>query len=325
MDEQLKQKTKPKITVGVSSCLIGEKVRYNGQHKRDKFVDGVLSEFFEWRSFCPEVAIGLGIPRPTIKIERDKGEFRLVESKSGNDHTEKMLSYSLTVAKKIAEVPIFGYIFKSKSPSCGLFGVKITDAETQQVSKKGIGIYADILTKAFPNLPVEEEGRLNDPIIRENWIARVYAYHKFKTKVATDPTIKNLVCFHTEFKFTVLSHCERAYRELGRLVANADGKDPREIAKAYETLFMTALRKKSSRKSNLNVLLHVFGFFKKKLDRETKNKIIEVINDYKDGIIPLVVPVTLLNHYVRLLRIDYLLKQDYLRPHPKKLCLRNSL
>lgn len=320
-----------KIPVGISSCLLGMEVRFNGGHKRDKYVTGTLSDFFTWKPYCPEVGIGLTVPRNTVRLEGHGDEVKLIDPKEGLDHTQKMVDYSHKVLNAMREnkksgVPdVYGFILKSKSPSCGMTNVKLYNPKNSGFNKKGMGIFAQALMEKFPNLPVEEEGRLHDPRLRENWIARVFSYYDFRSSLFPEPTTGKLVAFHTRYKFTILSHCEKAYKELGSLVANAAKDEIEIVIKNYEQIFMSALKKYSTVPKNINVLLHLIGFFKKQLDSQSRAQIIETIYDYREGIVPLVVPTTMVSHYAKVLKIDYLEKQAYLTPHPKELALRNFI
>ncbi|MDB2447263.1 DUF523 and DUF1722 domain-containing protein [bacterium] len=314
-----------KIPIAISGCLLGQNVRFNGGHKKNRYISDTLGGYFEWVTFCPEVAIGLGIPRNPIRLEKENGVVRLFDSITNETHTESMKMYGRKILEELTANPVYGYILKSKSPSCGIHNVNIQISKEGKINKNGMGIYTSVLKESLPNLPMEEEGRLSDAGIRENWIARVFAYYDFKSTVYPSPTIGKLVEFHSSAKFTVLSHCEKTYRILGRLVANADQKSALEVAAEYENLFMLALSKKTAPKKNLNVMLHLFGFFKNKLDSKSRSNLLETIEDYSKGTYPLVVPITLIHHYAKILDIKYLMNQSYLQPYPKTLSLRNNL
>ncbi len=310
-----------KIKVGISSCLLGVKVRYDGGHKRSQYVNEVLSEYFDWVPSCPEVAIGLPTPRDSIQLKKIDGKTRLYNPKSDTDLTEKMEEYSEKRVSELKDQEIYGYILKAKSPSCGMERVKIYKGHAIAPDTKGVGVFAKALLNMYPNLPVEEEGRLMDPHLRENWISRVFAYYSFRTIMYPEPRLGKLVGFHSQYKFKILSHCQASYRELGRIVANGKSKPIEEVLREYEDLFMEALSKRASRKNHQNTMEHILGFFKKDLPKDARTQLRTSIQDYKDGYTSLVVPITLLKHYSQLLEVDYLEKQIYLSPHPKKLSL----
>ncbi len=316
---------KDKIPIGISSCLLGESVRFNGGHKHDKYITGTLGQYFEWIPVCPEVELGLGTPRPTLRLElRDKNPH-LIQPKTEADITSQMEKYASKRIKKIQKQSIYGYILKSKSPSCGMGKVKIYRGHGVSPLHSGIGLFAKHLMEAIPNLPVEEEGRLCDPALRENWVSRVFAYYVFQTQVVNRPTVGKLVEFHSTHKFSILSHCEVTYRKLGVIVAEAKKRPIKTVVSEYENLFMTALKKRSTIAKNVNVMQHMVGFFKKKLNSLTKQQIAAVILDYRNGIVPIIVPITLIKHYSTILDIEYLLQQSYLGPHPKELALMTRI
>lgn len=310
-----------KIPIGISSCLVGQKVRHDGASKTSHYITDTLGQYFDWISFCPEVSVGMGVPRPTIHLELIEEDTRLICPTTGEDWTERMKQNSDKELDKILKKEIFGYILKSKSPSCGMERVKIYRGHAIRPYTNGVGVHAELLKSKAPNLPVEEEGRLCDPILRENWINRVFAYYSFKKEVCYKPTVGKLVTHHSRWKFNVLSHCNVTYSNLGRLVANAKGKSLSEVLKEYENEFMAALTKRSTPSKHVNVMEHMVGFFKKKLDSKAKSSLHQSIEDYKSGYVPIIVPITLIRHYASLFGEEYLLEQSYLNPHPKELAL----
>lgn len=316
---------KDKIPIGISTCLLGEQVRFDGGHKRDRYITEILGQYFEWLSICPEVEIGLGIPRPTLRLERGGEGPRLIQPKTDSDLTEVMERFSQRRAKALQNRVIFGYLLKSKSPSCGMSRVKVYRGYGERPSTNGVGLFAKELMKALPNLPVEDEGRLCDPALRENWVNRVFAYHAFHHEVRVRPSLGKLVKFHTRYKFTILSHCDSTYRALGPLVADGKRHPIGKLIADYESLFMQAIKKKSTVKKNVNVMEHMLGFFKKLLDPLVRREILQSIGDYRQGVVPVIVPITLIKHYATILNVDYLCQQSYLNPHPKELALRSSL
>jgi len=312
------------IRIGVSSCLLGEEVRFDGGHKRDRYIVGTLDAYFEWVPVCPEVEVGLGTPRETIRlIDHGDGE-RLETSKGGVDLTERMDRYSQQRARALTREGLSGYLLKKDSPSCGMERVKV-HLPGRAPRKNGVGRFAAALLEAMPNLPVEEEGRLHDPILRENWIERVFAYHALQQLWQPRWTVGQLVRFHTIYKMVLFAHSEKEYRELGRLVAKAKTMPRADVREQYEAGFMSAMKKLATTRKNTNVLQHMMGYFKKDLDAASKQELLQLIDDYRQGLVPLVVPLTLVAHYVRVLDVEYLRDQVYLKPHPKELALRNHV
>jgi len=312
-----------RIRVGISSCLIGQEVRYDGGHKHNEYITRSLGQFFDFVPFCPEVAIGLGIPRPPIRLVKAGSA---VQARGVNDPdlnvTEALLDYADKVAPRLR--PLSGYILKKNSPSCGMERVKLYTPKGMPAGTTA-GIYAGRLQLLHPELPFEEEGRLMDPVLRENFVERVFVYHRWQQLVAKRLTAKALVEFHTRHKFIVLAHDEKAYRALGRLVAGAGRAPAAETGSHYIALLMQALRKPATRTRHSNVLQHLSGFFKKHLDAEDKSELQDVITNYRRGQVPLVVPITLLRHYLRRFPDPYLASQYYLAPHPDELMLRNTI
>lgn len=312
------------IKIGISACLLGEKVRFDGGHKHDRYLTDTLGGYFEWVPVCPEVELGLGTPRETIQLVRIDRQVRLRSTKTRVDLTEQMNQYAKSRAAALAKEDLSGYVLKKDSPSCGMERVKVYPPQGSP-QRNGVGLFAQALLEQFPHLPVEEEGRLCDPKLRENWICRVFAYHALQSLWSRRWTVGKLVDFHTRYKFVLLAHSEKDYRELGRLVAAAKSLPRAELRARYETTFMTALKKIATARKNANVLQHMLGFLKKDLDVPSKHELLEHIEDYRQGLVPLVVPLTLLRHYVRILDVEYLRDQVYLNPHPKELALRNHV
>jgi len=315
-----------KIRIGISSCLLGEEVRFDGSHKRDAFINGTLSQFFEFVPACPEVAIGLGVPRQTIRLVREKGEqtLRVVGTKDPEmDVTDDLRAYGRQMAQEMGD--IHGYILKRASPSCGMERVKVYTPEGQPAGKDGVGAYAEAFMAERPLLPVEEEGRLGDPMLRENFIERVFVHYRWRRLEAEGLTPSGLVEFHSRHKLLLMAHSQQAYRELGRLVAEAGRGDIETTGRDYFARLMTALRQPASRKGNTNVLHHLMGYLKDHLDSEDKAELGEIIESYRTGYVPLVVPITLLNHHFRRHPTPYAEKQVFLQPHPAELMLRNRL
>jgi len=313
-----------KLRVGVSSCLLGRPVRYDGGHKRDDFLNDVLGPFVEWVPSCPEVEIGLGTPRPTIRLEGGADAPRLIMPSTGADLTDRMRRYAESRVAALAREDLCGYVLKRSSPSCGMERVKVY-AGNGQVAKKGRGIFADVLMDRMPALPVEEEGRLLDPVLRENFIERLFAYRRLKDFFTGRWTLGGLVAFHTAHKFALLAHSTVAYQRLGRFVAAGASLDRAALRAGYEDQFMAALSVPATPKKHANVLMHMAGHFKGRLDQASRDELLTVIDEYRRGLLPLVVPVTLMRHHVRAHEVAYLAGQIYLEPHPRELMLRNHV
>lgn len=310
-----------KIRVGVSSCLLGERVRWNGDHKQDRYVTDMLGTCFEWVPICPEVEIGMGIPRETVQLQGDPHSPRMVGTSSGKDWTVRMNRYSQKKARELAKLDLCGYMFKSRSPSCGITRIKVYN-DTGRATRNGRGLFAGAVMDRLSLIPIEDEGRLRDARIRENFITRVFACHRLNTFLGKRFTRSSLVAFHTAHKFLLLAHSRKHYDALGRLVAQAKQIAPSMLKTRYANTFMQALTLKSTPKKNADVLYHMLGFFKKQLSAVEKEDVIEAIEDYRKERGPLIVPVTLIRHHVRKHGIDYLRDQVYLHPHPKLLILR---
>ena len=312
-----------RIRIGISSCLLGQEVRYDGGHKHNGYITESLGRFFEFVPFCPEVAIGLGVPRPPIRLVKGVDGTRARGIKDPTlDVTDRLAEYAAKVAPKLHDVS--GYILKKGSPSCGMERVKIYGRQGMSVTT-GAGLYAGALMARLPELPFEEEGRLMDPVLRENFFERVFVYQRWQQLVGQRLTARRLVEFHTRHKFIVLAHDEKRYRDLGRLVATAGSRGIAVVGQRYITLLMQALKKPATRTRHSNVLQHMFGFFKNNLDADDKRELLALIDSYRRGHMPLVVPITLIRHYQRRFPEPYVSEQYYLAPHPDELMLRNQI
>jgi len=312
-----------KIRVGISSCLLGFEVRFDKGHKRDSYINGTLGEYFEFVPDCPEMAIGLGTPREPIRLVGDPDRPRAVGVKTaGLDVTEALEAYGLQMSRELRDIS--GYILKRASPSCGMERVKLYHANGMPGGQTS-GVYARVFAQAQPLLPMEEEGRLSDPILRENFIQRVFVYHRWQALEAQGMTPARLVDFHTRHKLMIMAHSQAAYQRLGRRVARAGSEPMDELAQAYVTELMDTLKRRASRKQHANVLMHLMGYLKRALDAEDKAEMLETIEVYRLGRVPLVVPITLLKHHFRRHPDPYVQDQYYLDPHPKELMLRNVL
>ncbi|HVG70310.1 MAG TPA: DUF523 and DUF1722 domain-containing protein [Vicinamibacterales bacterium] len=312
------------IRIGISACLLGQQVRFDGGHKRDAFLTETFGRFVEWVPVCPEVECGLGTPRESMRLVRVENGVRLLTVKSGVDLTAQMEHFSRSRVSALVGEDLSGFVLKKDSPSCGLERVKIYDRHGTP-ARGGRGLFAAALVDAFPHLPVEEEGRLADPRLRDNFVERVFAYRGLRGLFVARWSVGDLVRFHTAHKLLLLAHAPKAYRRLGRLVAGARGVSRRDLEGRYVDGFMRALAQLATTRRHTNVLQHMAGYFKDRLDAASKRELAEVIADYRRGLVPLVVPITLIRHHVRTLDVTYLAGQTYLEPHPKELMLRNHV
>ena len=319
--------TEAPLRIGISSCLLGEIVRYDGGHKRDPYLVETLGRLVEWVPVCPEVEAGLGTPREPIRLVRDSGRtggVRLV-SRSGARLTGRMERYARGRLRSLAKADLSGYILKKDSPSCGMERVKVWNGDGQAAERNGRGIFAAELVRQYPNLPVEEEGRLHDPVLRENFFERVFAYRRLRALFSARWDIGALVRWHTTQKLALMAHSPVRYRELGQLVAEA-GEIPRvELVRRYEDEFMAAMRIRASRGRHTNALMHAVGHFKRQLDATSRDELLGLLEDYRLGLVPRIVPLTLVRHHARRLDVEYLIEQSYLNPHPKELALLNHV
>jgi uncharacterized protein YbgA (DUF1722 family)/uncharacterized protein YbbK (DUF523 family) len=311
-----------KIRLGISTCLLGEKVRYDGGHKLDHFLVDTLGRFVEYVPVCPEVELGLTVPREALRQVGDPQNPRLVTSRSGQDLTEAMLAWARQRVRTLEEEGLCGFIFKSRSPSSGMERVKVYDAKGM-ARKTGVGIFARVFMEHFPLLPVEEEGRLNDPLLRENFIEAIFALRRWRQLAAGGRTAGRLVEFHSAHKLQLLAHSTELYRQMGKLVAGSGGLDTAELFDRYQQLLVKTLRLHPTVAKHVNVLMHLLGYFKKELSADEKQEVLEIAEEYRRGNLPLIVPVTLINHFVRKYDQPYLKRQHYLNPHPLELRLRN--
>ena len=313
-----------KVRLGISSCLLGEKVRFDGGHKLDRYLTNTLGEYVEFVPVCPEVECGFPVPRESLRLVGDPESPRLVTTRTGQDFTDRMARWASRRVVELEKEDLCGYIFKSKSPSSGMERVKIYDANGVP-SNRGVGMFAMAFMKHFPLLPVEEEGRLHDPGLRENFIERIFVFKRWREMVARGRKIGPLVEFHTRHKLLLLAHSPKHSQSLGKLVAKAKEMAPADLYAQYLSLLMQALRLKASVKKHANVLHHLMGYFKKQLTKDEKQELLEIIERYRNEYVPLVVPITLVGHYVRKYDQPYLKIQHYLNPHPVELKLRNHV
>jgi uncharacterized protein YbgA (DUF1722 family)/uncharacterized protein YbbK (DUF523 family) len=311
-----------KIRVGISSCLLGEPVRYDGGHKRDPYLVETLGAFVEYVPVCPEYEAGLGVPREAMRLAGDPAAPRLVTQKTGIDLTSRMESWIAGRLRGLATEDLCGFIFKSGSPSSGMERVKVYD-EKGNSRKSGSGLFARAFMERFPLVPAEDEGRLHDIGIRENFIVRVFARYRWKEQVAADRRPASIIRFHARHKYLLMAHSPSVQKELGRLVAGVKGMKPADFLAQYESLFIRALASLATPKKNANVLMHLAGYFRDRIGPDEKKELLDVIEQYRMELVPLIVPVTIIKHYVRKYGEEYLSDQYYLDPHPLELKLRN--
>lgn len=328
VDHEVKRRdmsnTPDKIKVGISSCLLGQEVRYNGGHKHSELCTKELAQYFEFVATCPELGAGLGVPRPAIRLIGDPNVPRAVRSDdTGYDVTDKLQQFAEQRIPHLHD--LCGYIFIKNSPSCGLFRVKVYQDNGYPHQQPGRGVFAAALTQAMPLLPVEEDGRLQDPVLRENFITRVFAWHNWHELLKQGLTPAALINFHSRYKYTVMAHSPQEYQALGRMLADAGKHDPQILGAEYFTRLMQSLQQLATRKTHTNVLMHLQGYLKQKLEAKEKEHMTAVIDQYRKGILPLVVPVTLLRHHFHQHHDPYIERQSYLQPYPDELRLRNLL
>ncbi|UCD90235.1 MAG: DUF523 and DUF1722 domain-containing protein [Desulfobacterales bacterium] len=313
-----------KIKLGISACLLGEQVRWNGGHARDRYLTDILGRYVEYVPVCPEVECGMGVPRETLRLVGDPDNPNLVTTKTNIDHTQRVKAWAWKRVKELEKEDLCGFVFKKKSPSSGRFNVPVKTHKGMP-QKKGVGIFARIFSEHFPLMPVEEDGRLHDAKLRETFIEQIFSLMRWREMLSKRKRLGNLVDFHTQHKLLIMSHSPKHHRMMGKLVAEGKALPLSELYDQYESLLMEALRLKTTLKKNINVLQHIMGYFKKQLSPDEKQELLEIIEQYRREHVPLIVPVTLLNHYVRKYQQPYLAQQVYLYPHPIALQLRNHV
>ena len=310
------------LKIGISRCLTGDAVRYDGGHARDAFLMDTLGPYVTYVPVCPEVECGMPVPRNPMRLAGNPDAPKLVVIKTGEDKTSQMEAW---ISRKLADLEkenLCGFIFKKNSPSSGLFRVKVYDASGMP-RKVGVGLFAKAFTERFPRIPAEEDGRLNDPKLRENFIERIFTLRRWREVLDQPPSLGSLVDFHTRHKLLIFSHSQTHYRAMGKLVAQGKTLSPGRLFREYETQLMEALALMATVKKHLNVLQHIMGYFKTVLSSDEKQELLDLLDRYAGEELPLIVPITLLNHYVRKYRQAYLTDQVYLNPHPMALKLRN--
>lgn len=317
--------TEEPVRIGISACLLGREVRFDGGHKHDRFLTDTVGRFVEFVPVCPEVEMGMSIPRESVRLVRRGSDVRMIAERSGVDHTEAMHAWSERRLRQIEKLELSGYVLKKNSPSCGMERVRVYAERSGMPERVGRGLFADALMARFPHLPVEEDGRLHDPPLRENFLERVFAYRRLCSFFAKRWSVGGLVAFHTAHKLQIMAHSPAHYRQLGRLVADAKSATRDELRSQYEDGFMEALERKATVRRHYNVLQHMAGYLRRQVDEADREELHRILDDYAAGLVPLVVPITLIRHHVRRLGLDYLDGQVYLEPHPKELMLRNHV
>lgn len=312
------------IQVGISSCVNGASVRFDGGHKSNKFASKVLAPYFTYVPICPEVGSGMSVPRPTIRLITNEERIALVDSKDASlDYTDSMVEFSQKTVDRLKETEMCGYIVCANSPSCGMERVKVYSKNS--ATKNGVGLYTQILMKEMPWLPVEEDGRLSDPVLKENFITRVFCLNDLYKSMDGEPTAGKIIAFHSRYKYTLMSHSTVGYKNLGKLVAKVAEYDINEFFAIYRTQLMQTMAIRASRKNNTNVLMHLQGYFKKELQSPQKVELAQIIQDYNQGLLPLLSPITLIKHHLGIHSNEYLAKQSFLNPYPQELRLRYGL
>lgn len=312
----------PRPRLGISACLLGQPVRYDSGHKRDPFCVDLLGPLVDWVPLCPEVEVGMPIPRPSIRLTGESGAPRLIAQRTGEDWTERMAAYAEGKVEQLARLDLDGHVTKKDSPSCGLTRVRVYGPRGGPAARDGVGAFIAVLRARLPLLPIEEEGRLHDPLLRESFVERIFAHARWQRLVKQGLSRGGLVAFHTAQKLALLAHSPEGYRKLGKLVAGVKGKPLAELGQAYAGLLMASLAVPATRGRHVNVLQHAAGYFKEAPAGE-RRELEEAIADFQRGHVPLVVPITLLRSAARRHAADYLLGQAYLDPDPRELMLRN--
>lgn len=312
------------IRIGISACLLGQEVRFDGGHKQDRFITDTLSQFVRFVPVCPEVDIGLGTPRESLRLVRRGAAVRFVAPKSGSDHTARMQAYAARKARELEAAGLCGFVFKKDSPSCGMERVRVY-GESGGATRDGRGLFAAALLERLPLLPAEEEGRLHDPRLRDNFFVRVFAYRRLRSLFERRWSLGDLVRFHSAEKLLLLSHDPASYRDLGKLVARGKSMPRADLARDYGRIFLQGLSKLATTRKHCNVLQHIQGYFRRSAAPDDRRELAGLVEDFRRGLVPLVVPVTLVRHLVRVHGAAYLRGQTYLEPHPRELMLRNHV
>ena len=313
------------MRLGISSCLLGTNCRYDGGHSRDRFITDMLGEYFEFVPYCPEKMV-FTTPREAIRLVRIDDDIKVKTSVGNVDVTSKVVDISKELSNQIQDDDLCGFILKSKSPTCGLERVKVYPSKKNAMSEKnGIGVFAKQIKDKYPSLPLEEEGRLGDAWLRENFLMQIFSYKNIFEFLKTNPSAKDLVAFHTSYKYMIYSKSHISYKELGQIVANHDKRDIKVVLEDYKHAFLKAISLKGSISNTYNVLLHLYGYFKKDISKDEKTEILDTFEEFKNGLIPLIAVIKILNLYIKRFEIDYLKTQIFLNPYPKELALRSKV
>lgn len=324
-EEEAHPVREPALRLGISTCLLGEPVRFDGGHKRDRYLTDTLGLFVEWMPVCPEVEMGLPVPRESMRLVGDSTDPRLIAPKSGTDHTPAMKEWAQKRVNDLAAAGLHGFVFKKDSPSSGLYRVKVYN-EHGMAERTGTGVFAQEVRNRFPLLPLEEEGRLHDARLRENFVERIFAYYRWTDLLEHEATAGGLVKFHTAHKLTLMAHSPTHYTEMGRLVADAGKRDWDKLTAEYGAMLMEGLSVMGTRGKHVNVLQHLMGYLKNHLSSQDKQELQHLMEDYRQGLLPLIVPLTLLKHHLSRYPVpDWVHLQVYLNPYPKELMLRNHV
>ncbi|NVJ51814.1 MAG: DUF1722 domain-containing protein [Gammaproteobacteria bacterium] len=308
------------IKVGISHCLLGAPVRFDGGHKQNRFCKESLADYFQFVPLCPEVGIGMGTPRKTLRLVGDVDSPRAVFGHdTSQDFTDDLVHYA---DKHLAQLQAMsGYVFCKGSPSCGTARVKVYNAKGY-AQKSGVGVFAARVQQLMPLLPIEDDGRLNDPLLRDSFIKRVYIYHEWQQLLQDGLTVAKLQKFHARHKLNLLSHCQKTYRHLGPIVAKINKQNIAMESERYIHHLMMGFKKVATRKNNANVLMHLQGYLKHRLPTEDRQELAQLILDYRKGILPLLSPLTLLKHHFKHNKDAYIEQQSFLDPYPKELAIR---
>ncbi|WP_419769530.1 MAG: YbgA family protein [Candidatus Marinarcus sp.] len=313
------------MKLGISSCLLGTLCRYDGGHSKNRFITEVLKEYFDFVPYCPEKMV-FTTPREAIRLVKSKEERIKVVTSNGNmDVTSTINDISKELANQIEYDELCGFILKSNSPTCGMERVKVYPEEKGMSEKIGVGIFAQHIKSQYPFLPIEEEGRLEDAWLRENFLMQIFAYFHLFEFLKTEPSVKELIAFHTSYKYIIYAKSHKAYKELGNIVANHAKKDFIMLLELYKDAFLRAISLKGSITNTYNVLLHLYGYFKKEISKEEKCEILETLEEFKKEQIPLIAVIKVLNLYITRFDITYLKTQKFLNPYPKELALRSKI
>lgn len=310
-----------RIPVGISSCLLGQPVRFDGGHRLSRFCADDLSRWFEFLPVCPETGIGMGVPRESVQLRADaQGDVRLVGNRSGADYTPAMAAFARDTARRLS--PVCGYIVSKKSPSCGLERIPVYGENGQPLRRDGRGVFIEAFMKANPLVPVEEDGRLNDPDLKESFLTRVFVLSRWRTLREQGLTARSLIAFHTDHKYLLMAHSIPVYRELGRMLGDLSAEPVDALADRYVVRLMEGLARPATRGGHANVLQHLLGYLRPDVPAVHRRRLATLIDAYREGRQPLAAPLALLGHFLADHPDPYLATQQYLAPCPEPLSRR---